>query len=179
MLPVAPPHPIPLCVTVLVIIAASTDITSRRIPNRLIAIALAGALIAQCMLRGVGEGAVVWLAGAVTGLLLLLPLYLLRGMAAGDVKLMLAIGAWVGPALTTCIVLATFVAGGIGALAVVIWRGRVLQLFANVRGLAMHAAIRRQAGAAGMTAQAESVGALPYGVAIAVGTMSMLFAASV
>ncbi len=179
MLPVAPPHPIPLCVTVLVIIAASTDITSRRIPNRLIAIALAGALIAHCVLRGLGVGAIEWLAGAATGLLLLLPFYLVRGMAAGDVKLMLVIGAWVGPSLATCIVLATFVAGGIGALAVVIWRGHVRRLFANVRGLAMHAAIRRQAGAAGVAVPADSVGALPYGVAIAVGTMTILFAATV
>ena len=53
MLPAALPHPVPLCVTLLVVVAASTDITSRRIPNRLVAIGLAGALIAQCALHGV------------------------------------------------------------------------------------------------------------------------------
>jgi prepilin peptidase CpaA len=179
MLPAIPSHPIPLCVTALVIVAASTDITSRRIPNRLIGFGLAGALVAQCALLGLWAGAIAWLAGAATGLGLLLPLYLLRGMAAGDVKLMVTVGAWVGPALTTYIVLATFVAGGVGALAIVLWRGRSRQLFSNLRYLLTRAAIKQQGGAADMPAQFESVGALPYGVAIAAGTLGMLFAVSV
>lgn len=179
MLPAMPSQPIPFCVTALVIVAASTDITSRRIPNRLIGLGLAGALITQCALFGVSGGVVGWLAGAATGLGLLLPLYLLRGMAAGDVKLMLTIGAWVGPALAVWIVLATFVAGGIGALAVVLWRVCARQLFANVRRMLLRAAIRQQGGVAEVDAQAESVGSLPYGVAIAAGTLGMLFAAAV
>lgn len=177
MLPVLPSHPIPLCVTVLVIVAASTDITSRRIPNRLVAFGLALALFAQCLLFGLSAGAINWLAGAATGFGMLLPLYLLRGMAAGDVKLMLMIGAWVGPALTAWIVLATFVAGGAGALAIVLWRGRVRQLLANVRCLLARAVIGQRGGPA--SAQIESVGSLPYGVAIAAGTLGTLFAASV
>lgn len=52
MLPAMPSQPIPFCVTALVIVAASTDITSRRIPNRLIGLGLAGALITQCALFG-------------------------------------------------------------------------------------------------------------------------------
>lgn len=50
MLPAMPSQPIPFCVTALVIVAASTDITSRRIPNRLIGLGLAGALITQLSL---------------------------------------------------------------------------------------------------------------------------------
>ncbi|KVT40511.1 prepilin peptidase [Burkholderia ubonensis] len=179
MLPAMPPHPVPLCVTTLVIVAASTDLTCRRIPNRLLALGLGGALAAQCVLLGPWAGALAWLAGAATGLALLLPLYLMHGMAAGDVKLMLTVGAWVGPALAVWIVLATFVAGGVGALAVVLWRGRARQLFANVRYLLARSALRQQGLAADMPAQVASVGALPYGVAIAAGTLGMLFAAAV
>ncbi|RQS69534.1 peptidase A24 [Burkholderia sp. Bp8963] len=178
MLPAMPSHPIPLCVATLVIVAASSDITSRRIPNRLVAIGVAGALIAQCVLHGIGAGATAWLAGAATGFFMLLPFYLLRGMAAGDVKLMLAVGAWVGPALTVYIAVATFIAGGVGALAMVIWQGRMRQLFANMRVIAIRAAVRGQGGASVAPVEGESVGALPYGVAIALGTLSMLFAAS-
>ncbi|WP_201320231.1 prepilin peptidase, partial [Burkholderia sp. E168m30] len=87
MLPVAPPYPVPLCVTLLAVAAASTDIATRRIPNRLVLLGLAGALVAQCLLQGVPAGVLGWLAGAATGFGLLLPFYLLRGMAAGDVKL--------------------------------------------------------------------------------------------
>ncbi|MBN3820471.1 peptidase A24, partial [Paraburkholderia sp. Se-20369] len=64
MLPAMPSHPIPLCVTALVIVAASTDLTCRRIPNRLLAVGLAGALAAQCVLLGLWAGALAWLAGA-------------------------------------------------------------------------------------------------------------------
>ena len=176
MLPVAPPYPVPLCVTLLAVAAASTDIATRRIPNRLVALGLAGALIAQCMLHGVPAGALGWLAGAATGFGLLLPFYLLRGMAAGDVKLMLAIGAWVGAEMTFYIVLATFIAGGIGAIAYALLRGRMRQMWANVRALIARRSQGARAEAADGPVEIASVGTLPYGVAIAAGTLGMLFA---
>lgn len=176
MLLVAPPYPVPLCVTLLAVAAASTDIASRRIPNRLVAIGLAGALVAQCVLHGVAAGVLGWLAGAATGFGLLLPFYLLRGMAAGDVKLMLAIGAWVGAEMTVYIVLATFVAGGIAAIGFVLMRGRMRELLTNVRALIVRGARRSRAEAADGTAEIASLGTLPYGVAIAAGTLGMLFA---
>jgi len=176
MLLAAPPYPVPLCVTLLAVAAASTDIATRRIPNRLVALGLAGALVAQCLLHGVLAGALGWLAGAATGFCLLLPFYLLRGMAAGDVKLMLAIGAWVGAHMTFYIVLATFVAGGIGAIVFTLLRGRMRQMWANVRALIARRSQGTRADAADGPAEFASVGTLPYGVAIAAGTLGMLFA---
>ncbi|MGR3911231.1 prepilin peptidase [Burkholderia sp. SR8] len=176
MLLVAPPYPVPLCVTLLAVAAASTDIASRRIPNRLVAVGLAGALVAQCLLHGLVAGILGWLGGAATGFGLLLPFYLLRGMAAGDVKLMLAIGAWVGAEMTFYIVLATFVAGGIGAIGFVLVRGRMREMLANVRALIVRGAHKAGPGVAGGPAESASVGTLPYGVAIAAGTLGMLFA---
>ncbi|KML43862.1 prepilin peptidase [Burkholderia cepacia] len=176
MLPVAPPYPVPLCVTLLAVAAASTDIATRRIPNRLVALGLGGALIAQCMLHGVLAGALGWLAGAATGFGLLLPFYLLRGMAAGDVKLMLAIGAWVGAEMTFYIVLATFIAGGIGGIAFALLRGRMRQMWANVRALIARRSQGARTDAADGPVEIASVGTLPYGVAIAAGTLGMLFA---
>ncbi|OXI78179.1 peptidase A24 [Burkholderia sp. AU33423] len=176
MLPVAPPYPVPLCVTLLAVAAASTDIATRRIPNRLVLLGLAGALVAQCLLHGVVAGALGWLAGAATGFGMLLPFYVLRGMAAGDVKLMLAIGAWVGAEMTFYIVLATFLAGGIGAIAVALLRGRMRQMWANVHALIALRSRGASAEAAGGPVEIASVGTLPYGVAIAAGTLGMLFA---
>lgn len=176
MLPVALPYPIPLCVTVLAIVAASTDITSRRIPNRIVVLGLAGALTAQCALHGIQAGALAWVAGAATGFGLLLPLYLLRGMAAGDVKLMLAIGAWVGVQMTLYIVLATFVAGGIGALAVALMHGRMRRMWTNVRMLVTRRGSGAHTTATGEPVAVVSVGSLPYGVAIAAGTLGVVFA---
>jgi len=176
MLPVAPPYPVPLCVTLLVVVAAGSDIASRRIPNRLVAVGLAGALAVQCTLHGVLAGVLGWLAGAATGFGLLLPFYLLRGMAAGDVKLMLAIGAWVGAEMTFYIVLATFLAGGIGAIAYALLRGRMRQMWANVRTLIVRRSHAARAEADDGPGEIASVGTLPYGVAIAAGTLGMLFA---
>ncbi|ACA95490.1 MULTISPECIES: A24 family peptidase [Burkholderia cepacia complex] len=176
MLPVAPPYPVPLCVTLLAVAAASTDIASRRIPNRLVLLGLAGALVAQCLLHGVPAGVLGWLAGAATGFGLLLPFYLLRGMAAGDVKLMLAIGAWVGAEMTFYIVLATFLAGGIGAIAYALLRGRMRQVWTNVRTLIVRRSQAARAEADDGPVEIASVGTLPYGVAIAVGTLGTLFA---
>ncbi|KKL35779.1 peptidase A24 [Burkholderia contaminans FFH2055] len=175
MLPVAPPYPVPLCVTLLAVAAASTDIAARRIPNRLVLLGLTGALVAQCLLHGVVAGALGWLAGAATGFGLLLPFYLLRGMAAGDVKLMLAIGAWVGAEMTFYIVLATFLAGGIGAIAYALLRGRMGQMWVNVRALIARRSPGASAEAAGGPVEIASIGTLPYGVAIAAGTLGMLF----
>ncbi|AIO31047.1 peptidase A24 [Burkholderia pseudomultivorans] len=174
MLTAALPYPVPLCVTLLAIVAASTDLASRRIPNRVVAVGLAGALIAQCALHGVAAGTAGWLAGAATGFGLLLPFYLLRGMAAGDVKLMLAVGAWVGPAMAFRIVLAAFVLGGIGAVGFAIAHGRLRQMAANVRALIMRRPGRPRAATADGQGPFESVGTLPYGVAIAAGTLGML-----
>lgn len=56
------------------------------------------------------------LAGFVTGLLLLLPFYLFRGMAAGDVKLMAAIGSILGPQSTLLAVAITLIIGALLAI---------------------------------------------------------------
>lgn len=174
-----PPQPIPLCVIALTILTASTDLTSRRIPNRVIAPGLAAALIVQVWLHGPLAGGEDWLTGALTGFTMLLPFYLLRGMAAGDVKLMLTIGAWVGPALTVHIALATFVIGGIWSLWVTLRQGRMRQLLVNLWCIAAHAGRPGQQQASGIGYQQnESVGSLPYGVAIAAGTVGVLFASA-
>ncbi len=169
------PHPIPACVALLVIVTASTDIVSRRIPNPIILAGLVAALLVQGWLHGPLAGSATWLAGALTGFALLLPFYLLRGMAAGDVKLLIMVGAWVGAFMTFHIALATFIIGGIWSLAVAARRRRVGRLFANLRCLMMSATQRDVSLAAREQAPLESVGSLPYGVAIAAGTLGVLF----
>jgi prepilin peptidase CpaA len=178
ILPPLPPQPVPLCAVLLVVIAASTDITCRRIPNRIIAIGLAAALVVQGWLHGPLTGGLVWLMGAACGFALLLPFYLLRGMAAGDVKLLMMIGAWVGPEMAFYIALATFLAGGIWSIGIVLYRRRTRQMLANLAHLtgAWQDSTREPASKDRMPV--ESVGALPYGVAIAAGTLGVLFASA-
>ena len=175
----APPPPVIPCVIALVIAAASTDSQCRRIPNILVAAGLAGALFVQCWLRGIPAGAAAWLAGAVVGLGLFLPFYLLRGMAAGDVKLLAMIGAWTGPTLVFYVALVTSVIGGVWMLAVTARRGQLTRLFVNVFTLIRPASRGGSIVARGARADSiESVGSVPYGVAIAAGTVVVLLAAA-
>ena len=97
------------------IVATVIDVRSRRIPN-LLSFGAAGIGI---LLSITGYGSVTpaaSLSGLALGLATLLPLYLLRAMGAGDVKLMAAVGAFLGPSLTLVAVLFTFIAGAVMAI---------------------------------------------------------------
>ncbi|GLC91565.1 pilus assembly-related outer membrane protein [Cupriavidus sp. TA19] len=151
-------------VIAIVLTAAATDLQSRRIPNWLTFGAWLLALPLQLAMHGLAQGGSAWALGWLAGLGVFLPLYLLRGMAAGDVKLMAAVGAWLGPALALQIALATFVLGGLWALVLVLKSRRHAQLARNLGSIL-------RTGASG-----PSVGSMPYGVAIAAGTLALLFA---
>ncbi|MCE3607612.1 prepilin peptidase [Massilia sp. P8910] len=159
----------------LLLAAAASDLAWRRIPNRLLGAGLACAAILH-----LGSGAPLALlstgvAGFGTGLLLFLPLYCLRGMAAGDVKLMATVGAFSGPALALQIGLAAFCAGGVMALMMIVASGRLRDTGANLMSLLRPLFLRM----GGMPLAAEpmptpSVGNMPYAVAIAAGTFFTL-----
>lgn len=109
----------------LVIQAAASDLAWRRIPNVLV---LAGLLLALGCHWRLGGGALLaqWLAGAGVGFLLFLPMYVLGGMAAGDVKLAAMAGSFVGPLQALQLVMLSAMAGGVLALfylQLAHWRG--------------------------------------------------------
>lgn len=95
--------------------AAIIDWRTRVLPNPLVLfIALTG-LLTQAFASGV-IGSAEALSGALIGFAGLLPFYLLGGMAAGDVKLMSAVGAWFSPQGAVLAVLLSVLAGGLLAL---------------------------------------------------------------
>lgn len=154
-----------------VTLAAACDLAWRRIPNALVLAGLLLALPLQWCCTGAGGG-LTWLTGALTGLALFLPLYLMRGMAAGDVKLLAMAGACAGPALTCRIALVTFLAGGVMALVMLVYQRRCRQALANLR-LLLLGLWWWLAGATQTPPQlpaGSSVGGMPYGLAIAVAT---------
>lgn len=156
----------------LVCIAAINDLATRRIPNRLLLAGLACALVLRLLSAAPGAALLAALGGLALGLALFLPLYLVRGMAAGDVKLMAVVGAFAGPGDTFAIAVLTWCVGGVMAVLAVLMRRRLKRALGNVLHMA------RAALAPGLLpAAAEargSVGAIPYGVAIAIGTIVVL-----
>ena len=111
-----------LPVTVLVALAARADVRSRTIPNRLTFPALLLGVAVHTAVSG-APGFISALAGLAVAGGVLMPGYLLRWMGAGDVKLMAAVGAWIGWPVSVTAVLASLVAGGILALVVAVRRG--------------------------------------------------------
>jgi len=103
----------------LVGLAAACDIASRRVPNLLVGGGIAAALVLHLVFGGPLAPLRLGLAGAAVGGAIFLPLYLLRGMAAGDVKLMAMVGAFTGPAAAGVIAMLSFIAGGVLALLMV------------------------------------------------------------
>jgi prepilin peptidase CpaA len=81
----------------LLVVASVSDYRSYRIPNWLTVSGMAFGLIyntAYPLMPGAGFR---WsLGGLVLGLLTMLPLYVLKAMGAGDVKLMAMVGAFLG-----------------------------------------------------------------------------------
>ncbi|MBI2307524.1 MAG: prepilin peptidase [Rhodocyclales bacterium] len=162
----------------LLLAAALSDILWRRIPNLLVL----GGLCAAFAVHLVFPSDLGWrraASGMALGFSLLLPFYLLRGMAAGDVKLMAMVGAFLGPQLTVATVVMTFLVGGAWAVVVVSRGGAWSQLFVNFRSLKRSAA-RGSDGAANVSVSinpsSASVGRMPYGAVIAIGTGVALLA---
>lgn len=157
-------------------VAAWFDIKSRRIPNWLVVTGLVSSLGTQAFLGNGGFSA--WSLGLLVGFGLFLPLYVMRAMGAGDVKLMGMVGAFLGPASAAGAVLTTLLAGGTLAIAVALWSGALRHTLINVRILTIQTMFKTlHGGSAQIEAMPASAGNLPYAVAIAAGTFIYLLLA--
>lgn len=107
-----PQSSIVVALVLTVMAAAWTDYREWRIPNALLAPSAAAALMLSTFAPG-GQGLMQALMGAVAGLLIFMPLYLLKGMGAGDIKLMTVIGLYAGLDLALDIALLTALIDGL------------------------------------------------------------------
>lgn len=108
----------------------------RRIPNWLTVPSLGAGLAANTLAWG-WPGAKAALEGAGLGLALLLPFVLLRGLGAGDWKLMGALGAWLGPSRLIVVLVGTVFIAGAMAIVQMIRCGRVKETLSHVGILLM------------------------------------------
>ena len=169
-----PPPVSAVAVAALVLSASVCDVRSRRVPN---ALTLGTSVVAVAM-HGVLNGwSGVFLAasGWVVGLIMFLPLFALGGMGAGDVKLLAAIGAWLGPAGALWTGLYGAIAGGIMALVVALARGYFMTALRNVRAMLRLWIVAGVQPVEGLTLANEASVRLPYALPVAVGALVALW----
>jgi len=110
---------------------AAIDLYTRRVPNALtLSVAALGIIVAAIGIGDLTPQAA--LLGFLTGLVVMLPGHLLGGTGGGDVKLMAALGSWLGPSMIVTAFLYSAIAGGALALVVAVQRNR---LGPTVRGV--------------------------------------------
>jgi prepilin peptidase CpaA len=156
----------------MVSIAAINDLATRRIPNRLLLAGLAGALFLHALSAEPAAALLSAFGGMLVGLAIFLPFYLVRGMAAGDVKMMAVIGFFTGPGEAFQIAIFTWCAGGVMALLLILLRSRVRLALVNISQLLFR--LLAPGAKLADTALSQSAGSMPYGLAIAAGTIVVL-----
>ena len=120
------------------------------------------------------------LMGLGLGLVVYLPLYVLRAMGAGDAKLMAAVGALAGPMNWLGIFVLTAITGGLAAVVLVTLRGRVQSTLANMASIFQQLAHFRAPYTENPALDVKDSRAvtLPHGAIIALGSIEFLVAAA-
>jgi prepilin peptidase CpaA len=158
-----------LAVLIVALIACVTDIRSRRIPNILTFGAASAGLLFHSFApagEGVTTAAFGWLIGVVA---FFIP-FALGGLGGGDVKLLGALGAWLGPVPTIWVVLYSGVAGGVMAIVVALARGYARQAASNVYLLLAHWRVAGISALPELTLDTSAGPRLAYAVPIFAGT---------
>jgi prepilin peptidase CpaA len=170
------PIAIEIALAALVTIAAVYDVRFRRIPNWLVLTGICAGFAFNGFLfglTGLGRSTL----GFAVAAAIYVPLFALRAMGAGDVKLMAAAASLTGAANWFALFLLAAVSGGIIALGLLLFRGGLRRAVLNVLSI-LGALIRFRAPFREHpeldVADSRAV-TLPHGLAIAIG--SLLFIA--
>ncbi len=118
---------------VLAVVACICDLRTRRIPNALTFTAAAAAIVLQGMTGG-APGLVASVMGLLVGLAVFFPFFALGGLGAGDVKLLAALGAWLGAPTVLQVSFYSAIAGGVLGVIVALRAGYLRSALGNLAG---------------------------------------------
>jgi prepilin peptidase CpaA len=159
----------------LLMLCTATDISTRRIPNDLLLPALMTALFLNSVQAGL-TGLADSVGGLVLGVVMLLPLYLLGRMGAGDLKLLGVVGSILGAWGAIVAGLATMIAGGILGVLYLVWLVVKPKVVSQLSRLDRFNLAEKGAPDFEMPSRSVRVAEIPYAVAITAGTfMALLY----
>lgn len=150
--------------------AAWIDLRTRKIPNWLTVSGFLLGIGASSVLGG-WRGTVASLEGAGLALALLLPVVLMRGLGAGDWKLMGALGALMGWRAMLFLLIMSIIASGCMAVVQMIAMRRAKQTILNTFALAKGLVTFGLRTAPGITLDNPTLVKLPFGVAVGAATL--------
>jgi len=151
--------------TLLLGFACASDLRARRIPNSLVlALAVSGlafSVASDTVAPGLARGA----GGALVGLVIWIPFWLLRWLGAGDVKLFGAAGAWLGVWGTVEAAVIAAAVGGVLAVGWLVWMRGLRDAVERLMVATVHPRVLRQP----VSQTADRRRLVPYAVALAAG----------
>ena len=150
------------------------DLRTRRIPNEL-TFGTAAVALAYGLVAGGPWGFLIAVAGWLAGAAVFFPLFALGGMGAGDVKLMAALGALLGPVEAVSLAIFASIAGGVFGAIVALYHGYLRQAGINVWLMVMQWRTAGIQPVAGLTLRDATAPRLAYAVPIAVGVVITLW----
>jgi prepilin peptidase CpaA len=150
------------------------DVRTRRIPNFITLPGFVLGLLLHQALGGWRQLLSALAAGLICGAVFLV-FYLAGGMGAGDVKLMMAIGSIAGLPHVAYLLALTAIAGGLMAVGLALVRGRLQQTIMNVGELAAHHRHQGLQPHPDLNLGNAQTLRLPYGLAIAAGSILTLY----
>jgi prepilin peptidase CpaA len=157
---------------VLAIGAAVIDVQQHRIPNWLTYSGIVIGFVARTAFFGFGWRGLV---GALVGCLLaggiMFLFYAVKAMGAGDVKLMAALGACIGPRQTGALLLATAICGGLLAIVYAIYQKKIGSTLKNVGSVLWFHASSGLHAHPDLNLDNPAALRMPYGLAIALGML--------
>jgi prepilin peptidase CpaA len=162
-----------ICASIVAVTGAIEDVRSRRIPNRLTYLAFLSGLAVRVLLLGwpgLKDGLVASLAAG--GVLFVL--FIIGGMGAGDVKMMAAVGAWAGSSQIAILLFASTIAGGLIAVGMMFFHGRVRTTLINTVELIRHHLTAGLRPHPVLNIEETASMRVPFAPAIAIGTVFCL-----
>ena len=151
-------------------VGAVLDTRGRRIPNWLTYCGFALALVSRFAVGGF-SGLRNGISGMAVGGGVMFVLFLVGGVGGGDVKLMAAVSAWAGMPQTLALLCAAAIAGGVLALAAMLFSRRVIRTLANTFILLAHHARFGLTPHPSLNVSESGALRFPYGWAIALGAV--------